>query len=132
MKEDKETINLFTERMRQLRLEKGAKEGKELTQVAVSKDLGVHVSTIRNYESPSLDVMPKIERLKKIKNYYNVSYDYLLGETNVRNSDTEPKGNIDETGLSAKAINYLKSLENDDELIFIINTIIEKTIEHRK
>ena len=108
MKEDKETINLFTERMRQLRLEKGAKEGKELTQVAVSKDLGVHVSTIRNYESPSLDVMPKIERLKKIKNYYNVSYDYLLGETNVRNSDTEPKGNIDETGLSAKAINYLK------------------------
>ena len=49
-------------------------------QVAVSKELGIHVNTIRSYESNSLNQIPKIEQLMKIKNYYNVSYEYLLGE----------------------------------------------------
>ena len=63
-----DTIRLFTKRMRQLRLEKAKRENRELAQTTVSDELDIHVNTLRSYESPNLDQMPKIERLKKIKN----------------------------------------------------------------
>ncbi len=131
MKQDNMMVKLFTERMRQLRIEKGKKDGRELTQVDVSRDLGIHVSTIRSYESPSLDMMPKVERLKKLKNYYNVSYEYLLGETSIKEFNLDMIFIQNETGLSEKSIKYLKTLDKDDEFITILNTLIESTSKIR-
>ena len=88
MNENEHLVNLFTKRMRELRIEKGKQENRELTQVAVSKELGIHVNTIRSYESNTLNQIPKIEQLMKIKNYYNVSYEYLLGETDIKSSNS--------------------------------------------
>ena len=125
MEDDTTTVKLFTQRMRRLRQEKGEKENRELTQVAVSKDLGIHVNTIRSYESSSLDMMPKIERLKKIKNYYNVSYEYLLGETDVKSVNEDMMFIHNETGLSEKSIEYLKTLDKDDRFLKVLNLLIE-------
>jgi len=124
-------VNLFTKRMKQLRLEKGAKENKELTQVAVSEALGIHVNTIRSYESSTLNQIPKIEQLMKIKNYYNVSYEYLLGETDIKSSNSSMQFICDETNLDEDSIQYLKTLDKDDELIFNIQTLIKSTKEYR-
>ena len=124
-------VNLFTKRMKQLRLEKGAKENKELTQVAVSEALGIHVNTIRSYESSTLNQIAKIEQLMKIKNYYNVSYEYLLGETDIKSSNSSMQFICDETNLDEDSIQYLKTLDKDDELIFNIQALIKSTKEYR-
>lgn len=131
MNENEQLVNLFTKRMKQLRLEKGAKENRELTQVAVSKDLGIHVNTVRSYESNSLNQIPKLEQLMKIKNYYNVSYEYLLGETDIKSSNSNMQFICNETNLSEENIKYLKTLNKDDELIFNLNTLIQSTKKHR-
>lgn len=131
MNENEHLVNLFTKRMRELRLEKGEKEDRELTQVAVSKELGIHVNTIRSYESNSLNQIPKIEQLMKIKNYYNVSYEYLLGETDIKSSNSSMQFVCNETNLSEEDIKYLKTLNKDDELVFNLHTLIQSTKKHR-
>lgn len=131
MNENEHLVNLFTKRMRELRLEKGEKENRELTQVAVSKELGIHVNTIRSYESNSLNQIPKIEQLMKIKNYYNVSYEYLLGETDIKSSNSNMQFVCNETNLSEEDIKYLKTLNKDDELVFNLHTLIQSTKKHR-
>ncbi len=131
MNENEHLVNLFTKRMRELRIEKGKQENRELTQVAVSKELGIHVNTIRSYESNTLNQIPKIEQLMKIKNYYNVSYEYLLGETDIKSSNSNMQFICNETNLDEEDIKYLKTLNKDDELIFNLHTLIQSTKKHR-
>ena len=59
----------FSEKIKQLRTEKG------LTQEQVCKELDIAISSLRNYENGRL---PDTYQLKKIKNFYDVSYEYLL------------------------------------------------------
>lgn len=69
------------ERIRQLRIEK------ELTQTQLSDIFHIAKSTLSQYENnirtPNDDI--KI----KLANYFNVSVDYLLGKTNVRNYESK-------------------------------------------
>lgn len=63
-------------RMKELREEKG------ISQYAFSAKIGVAQSTVGNWESGSRE--PSIETLLKIADYFDVSLDYLLGRTDIR------------------------------------------------
>jgi transcriptional regulator with XRE-family HTH domain len=63
-------------RLRELRLEKG------LNQIDVANILGIERSTYGKYETG--DSSPDYEKLLKLADFYNVSTDYILGKTNIK------------------------------------------------
>ncbi len=84
MSKKKKIINEFEfqDRLRKLREEKGFKDNQQLTQRKASIDMGLSENALRNFENNRL---PNIESLILIKKYYNVSYEYLLGESEEKN-----------------------------------------------
>lgn len=64
----------FNERLRALR------EDKDLTQTTLAKNVNVDQRSISFYEKGKFE--PKIETIKAIAKFFNVSTDYLLGLTN--------------------------------------------------
>lgn len=70
----------FSEKMKELRKQTGK------SQEQVSKEMGIAISTLRYYENGRL---PDTYQLKIIKNYYNVTYEYLLDdECNNKSNET--------------------------------------------
>jgi len=70
-------LEILAKRLRELREEKG------LTQKELAQALGLNSkSTITNYEQNSRD--PDYETLIKIAKYFEVSVDFLLGQTDKR------------------------------------------------
>lgn len=63
----------------------------KITQRQLAKDLNVSPSTIALYETG--DRNPDSIMLKKIASYFNVSIDYLLGNTNIETPYQEFQGN---------------------------------------
>ena len=66
-------------RLRELRIEKN--ESLE----TVAKYLNVTIQTVSNYETGKREMNP--DTLLKLSEYYNVSIDYLLGKSNIRNPE---------------------------------------------
>ncbi|CAK7002877.1 helix-turn-helix transcriptional regulator [Tissierella sp.] len=85
-------MNNLGDRIKELRTEK------KVSQTVLGKHIGVGKTTISNYETGYS--MPDNETLTKIANFFNVSTDYLLGRTNIKN----PADKISEV------------LEDDEEL----------------
>ena len=75
---------MFSTRLAQLREELG------LTRKEVAEKLNIDQTTYGKYELSKRQ--PDYDTLQKISSFYNVSVDYLLGRTNVRNSNN----NVDE------------------------------------
>lgn len=70
-------MEIFAQRLRELR------EEKQITQKSLAEILGLSSrSTIANYEQN--DREPDYETLIKIAKYFEVSIDYLLGQTDKR------------------------------------------------
>jgi transcriptional regulator with XRE-family HTH domain len=63
------------DRLRQIR------ESKGLTQIFVSKKLGIANTTLSSYEND--ERKPDPDTLKKLADFYDVSTDWLLGRTDV-------------------------------------------------
>lgn len=63
--------NIFSQKLAELRKEKG------LSQAKAAADLGVDPSTVAKYETG--DRVPDVFMLIKIADYFDVSTDYLLG-----------------------------------------------------
>ncbi|OAA90911.1 helix-turn-helix domain-containing protein [Clostridium ljungdahlii] len=63
--------------LKKLRSEKG------LTQIELSKNLNINRATYAHYETGRRE--PDIETLKLFSDYFNVSVNYLMGLTNIRN-----------------------------------------------
>lgn len=78
---------MFTERLKILRKEAG------LTQKDVAEHLGIKQPTYAQWENGR--TKPKGETLEKFANFFNVSTDYLLGNTDIKNTLT-----IDEEKLN--------------------------------
>lgn len=57
-----------------------------MSQAELAEKLGVTQQTISKYENGSRE--PDTETLKLLSSIFNVSIDYLLGATNIRNHDT--------------------------------------------
>ena len=69
----------FEERLKKLRQEKN------LTQEELAKQIKSSRSNIANYENGKN--LPSVEVLDKLSEIFNVSTDYLLGKTDIRNSE---------------------------------------------
>lgn len=70
-------IEIFSRRLKELREESG------LSQALLAEELGVSRGSISYYENG--DRTPDVEFLAKAKAYFGVDYEYLLGESSIRN-----------------------------------------------
>lgn len=103
----------FGERLRSLRIEN------KLTQEELGNKLNLTKANISKYETGRLE--PNIETINNLANFFNVSIDYLLANTNVRNPyrtendmPTKAYHNLDQSGLSDEDI---KKVEEYIELL---------------
>lgn len=83
-----------------------------LTQQQAAEKIGVARQNIGRWTSG--ETTPDIETLVKIAEAFNVSTDYLLGRTEVKTAKTELKAICDYTGLTEKAVENIRSINNDD------------------
>ena len=73
-------------RLKFLRNEKGENLYK------IAKYLGVSIQTISNYENEKREMTP--DTIIKLANYFNVSTDYLLGKSDIRNPEKFNKDDL--------------------------------------
>lgn len=111
----------FQHRLKELRKEFN------LTGEDLGKLFNVSKTAVSNWESGNRN--PDIETLIKIANYFNVSVDYLLGNSNIKSCEEEKdlfklfKIHLEE----CKIYDHKKSLENFKLAIKLINNIRENT-----
>jgi len=71
----------FPQRLKELR------ESKNVSQAALSRELGIPRSSISHYEDQNQDEkdirLPRRERLEQIADFFDVSVDYLLGRSDI-------------------------------------------------
>lgn len=90
-------------RLKFLRIEKGE------TLEKLAAFLNVTIQTISNYENEKRDMTP--ETILKLAEYFNVSTDFLLGKSNIRNPEEikfANAGGIDTEGLSEEEIKEIQ------------------------
>ncbi|MEW8997584.1 MAG: helix-turn-helix domain-containing protein [Thermoanaerobacter sp.] len=104
-----EKLNPFSQRLRQLREEKG------LLQKDVAKILGITPSAYGYYEQGKRE--PSMEVLKKLSDFFNVSIDYLLGRTDIRSPVDEITEAVSDDPELFEFWNTLKKRE-DLKLLF--------------
>ncbi|AZV57940.1 helix-turn-helix domain-containing protein [Clostridium sp. AWRP] len=127
---DLEDIN-FPNRLKELRLEKG------LTQIELSKYLNIDKTTYTHYEKGT--IAPDIKTLKSLANYFNVSVDYLLRNSNdkvvpnYKNDTPSEKISklIKENNIRTLAAHFDGKDITDDDVEDIKN-FIEFVVEKRK
>ena len=88
---------MLGERIKNLRM------NKNLSQVDLTKCLGVTKQSVSNWENEN--IMPSIEMLIKIANYFSVSTDYLLGLSEKHTLNTD--------GLSDLQISHIQTIIDD-------------------
>lgn len=98
---------MFGEKIKTLRMNKG------ISQVEIARILGVTKQSVSNWENEN--IMPSIDMLIKIANYFSVSTDFLLGLSEKHTLNTE--------GLSELQVAHIQTLIND---------IIESKIEENR
>ena len=92
-------------RIGQLRLKLGL-SGREF-----AEKLGVTRSTVNNWETGGYNV--KADDIEKICNTFNVSADWLIGISDVKNPETTVQAIHDYTGLSEQAIEVLHNMNSE-------------------
>lgn len=91
-------MRLLSDRLKQARKMKSKKEERTITQVMVCQATGVHDKTLSGYENGVSE--PDLETLTTLANYYEVSVDWLSGNTN------NPTGQLtDEQRKASQAVN---------------------------
>ncbi len=114
---------IFAERITQLRVDN------KKTQQDVADDTGIHVNSIKNYEKGRL---PKTRELLILRDYYNVSINYLTGESNVKKIDDDFQMIGKATGLSDKSLEVLKYSDRlNGKRKDIINFLIENESKYK-
>lgn len=116
--EPKDYKNIFSKRLKELRTERGE------TQQVACKEIDIHINTLKNYENG--ERLPNLGEFLRIKDHYGVSFEYLIGESDIKNPDItlQEVGKI--TGLSQNAITCLnKSDRLNKKRVNIINFLIE-------
>lgn len=95
---------IFSERLTQLREEKG------LTRQKMADDLKISRASLEYYEKGKR--APDIETLYEIAEYFDISADYLLGRTPNKTTNPELKSVCKYTGLSDKTCYFLHRLQS--------------------
>ena len=123
-------MSVFSDRLKQLRDEKGEQLNRKVTQEEVANDIGIKAQSLGRYEKDSRK--PDIDIACKFADYYGVSVDYLLGR------DIGSTPTITEimriTGLTEKAIknilrdNYYTDINKRDLNFFFENVSLVKWV----
>ncbi|MGJ0846909.1 Helix-turn-helix [Tissierella praeacuta DSM 18095] len=87
---------------------KHLRQEREITQRELAKKLNISPSTIAMYETGQRK--PDSDMLENIANFFNVSVDYLLGRTDIKNPSEE----------------ISNAVENDPELLDFWNELKER------
>lgn len=87
---------------------KNLRQSKELTQVQLAEKLGVKKQSISNWENDN--IMPSVDMLVRIADFFQVSTDYLLGR-----DIQEPSAPhmLDITGLTPRQIEHIQCIVDD-------------------
>jgi transcriptional regulator with XRE-family HTH domain len=112
---------MFGEKVKELRVKKG------LSQDKLAQRLNISRTTITMWET--LQREPDFETVKTLANYFNVSTDYLLGNTNKPNRVTAPElleYGIEWVELRKDAVSAGLSAEDIREIIKIHLDIMDK------
>ena len=99
---------MLSERLKSLRLEA------KITQKEISNKLEIGQGTYARYEKG--DRKPTGEILNKLANFFNVSTDYLLGNTDNKNS-TKFEDDLEESLNTARAFSGKPISEHDREVM---------------
>ena len=94
----------LSQKLRELREEKG------LTQQELADQIGCGVQSIRNYENDSKERVPSTIQLKMLKDFYNVTYEYLLDDE-CNNKTVESASIGKELKLSDEALDKIINLQ---------------------
>lgn len=85
----------------------GLREDWKITQQELADELGITRQSLSLFEKGERTI--NIELLVKIAKYFEVTVDYLLGQTNAATTETTTREVCDYTGLSEKAVNILRA-----------------------
>lgn len=110
---------------------KQLRENRGLIQEILASELGITQQMLSKYERDVLCI--KVDVLKKITEYFNVTTDYLLGISEVKR-DLQGQMNMNKTlDTYYDLIEIYKGLdEYDQELVWSIMQTVKKTCEKRK
>ncbi|MGB3368776.1 MAG: helix-turn-helix transcriptional regulator [Acidaminobacteraceae bacterium] len=99
-------MSTFGERVKELRLDKC------LTQQELANFFYLNKSSISRYEKNKQ--IPELETLEKLSDFFEVSLDYLLGKSHIKNPEAAIKLNtsnsISTKGLSAENIKLINTM----------------------
>lgn len=87
---------------------KNLRQSRELDQVQLAEKLGVKKQSISNWENDN--IMPSIDMLIRIADFFHVSTDYLLGRDVLEPSAPQM---LDITGLTPRQIDHIRFMVND-------------------
>jgi len=93
------------------------REEKGITQDTLVKETGLSPQAIRNYENPDLDRLPNTVQLKILKDYFDVTYEYLLDDE-CENKTNESVDIGKKLKLSDEALNRIMDLQNHDRTYY--------------
>lgn len=110
---------------------KQLRENRGLIQKILASELGITQQMLSKYERDVLCI--KVDVLKKIAEYFNVTTDYLLGISEVKR-DLQGQMKMNKTlDTYYDLIEIYKGLdEYDQELVWSIMQTVKKTCEKRK
>ena len=110
---------------------KQLRENRGLIQEILASELGITQQMLSKYERDVLCI--KVDVLKKIAEYFNVTTDYLLGISEVKR-DLQGQMNMNKTlDTYYDLIEIYKGLdEYDQEMVWSIMQTVKKTCEKRK
>ena len=84
------------------------RQSRELNQVQLADKLGVKKQSISNWENDN--IMPSIDMLIKIADFFHVSTDYLLGR---EMQETNAPHLLDITGLTPRQVEHIQFIVDD-------------------
>ena len=110
---------------------KQLRENRGLIQEILASELGITQQMLSKYERDVLCI--KVDVLKRIAEYFNVTTDYLLGVSEVKR-DLQGQMKVNKTlDTYYDLIEIYKGLdEYDQEMVWLIMQTVKKTCEKRK
>lgn len=110
---------------------KQLRENRGLIQEILASELGITQQMLSKYERDVLCI--KVDVLKKIAEYFNVTTDYLLGISDVKR-DLQGQIKVNKTlDTYYDLIEIYKGLDGyDQELVWSVMQTVKKTCEKRK
>ena len=105
------------------------REEKQLTQSDIAKTLNITIAAYSYYENEKRDMTP--DTILKLADYFEVSIDYLLGKTDIRNPGKQIDDVLNEAMIGMSKEEYEKLTETQkkqirDFAIFVKNQNEEK------